>query len=364
MRSMSELLVRPDTSVRGALDVMTRNQRGVVFVCDRDAHLIGVVSDGDIRRGMLTNTSLEAPVRQVMNTDPVTATSPDEAARLLRANAVIAIPIVSPESTIESILVSDGEGTKLLRAEKTERAPTASGRGLGAAAIIPARGGSKRVERKNLVTLAGRPLIAWAIAAAKEAHHVDHVIVSTDDSEIAEVARTWGAEVPWLRPPELATDTTPSIDVLVHAVAWVHDSAAMPPALGVLLEPTAPLRNASHIDQALELLAESDADSVVSVSELPHILNPEELLVVENGIVRPYPSSRTMDTRRLRGQQPPVYVQNGLVYAFRTDVLLEQRSLYGRKSIPLITGWEYYLDIDTPGDLLGADARMALLHQA
>jgi CMP-N-acetylneuraminic acid synthetase len=131
----------------------------------------------------------------------------------------------------------------------------------------------------------------------------------------------------------------------------------------VLLEPTAPLRSASHIDEALELLAGSDADSVVSVSEVPHILNPEELLVIENGAVRPYPASRTMDTRRLRGHQPPAYVQNGLVYAFRTPVLLEQRSLYGRKSIPLVTGWEYYLDIDTPADLLGADARMALLHE-
>ena len=119
------------------------------------------------------------------------------------------------------------------------------------------------------------------------------------------------------------------------------------------------LKASARLDDALELLAVSDVDCVMSVSEVPHVLNPEELLSVENGLVRSYLPYRTMDTRCLRGEQSPVYVQNGLVYAFRIASVLEHRSLYGKKVLPLVTSWEDFLDIDTLEDLRAAELRLS-----
>jgi N-acylneuraminate cytidylyltransferase len=120
--------------------------------------------------------------------------------------------------------------------------------------LIPARGGSKGIARKNLTCLAGRPLIAHTIESAKKASSLDRVIVSTDDEEIAAVARSFGAEVPFMRPAELAEDATPDLPVFVHALEWLQQHEGYTPAFVAHLRPTSPLRTAQHIDEAVSLL--------------------------------------------------------------------------------------------------------------
>ena len=130
------------------------------------------------------------------------------------------------------------------------------------------------------------------------------------------------------------------------------------PEIGILLEPTAPLRQPEHIDQAIELLKIKKADSVISVSEVPHVFHPEELLIIEKGKIRPYLKSRTMDSRKPRGKQSPVYVPNGLVYAFCTHAVLKSKSLYGRECLPLVLDWKHFLDVDLPEDLPLAEFKL------
>jgi CMP-N-acetylneuraminic acid synthetase len=132
---------------------------------------------------------------------------------------------------------------------------------------------------------------------------------------------------------------------------------------GVLLEPTAPLRTPDHILSALDILKSSDADSVVSVSQIPHIFNPEEILVIDDQALHPFSAGRTLDNRLPRGKQTPHYVQNGLVYAFRLDMLLKKKSLYGDKCLPLIVDWNYFLDIDSPPDLDFAEYKINSLNK-
>lgn len=354
MLTLNDLVIRPHEPLRLALERMTRNREGVLFVCDEDLHLVGVLSDGDVRRALLDDTLLVASVSKAMNTDPVTAATEEDAARLLRRLGLVAVPVVDGDGRIKAAVVDRGNDVEVLAAPKAEPENAAAGN-PGALAIIPARGGSKRIPRKNLAVAGGNSLMGRAILAAKKARRVGRVLVSTDDQEIAEVARASGAEVPWLRPAELARDDTPSLDVVLHAIRWAVETLKPAPEFAVLLEPTAPLRTAAHIDEALELLAAGDADSVVTVSEIPHPLNPEALGIVENGRLVPYNKSRTLNTMKPRGEQTPAYVRNGLVYALRTQSVLARNSLYGEKTLPLITGWEYFLDVDTPRDLQWAD---------
>ncbi len=362
MLKCGDLIISSQETLRSAMQRMTRNRKGILFVCDHDNHLIGVLSDGDVRRVLLDDTLLLSPVSKAMNLDPITAKTTQEAIDVLRRLALVAVPVVDTDGRVKETVVEDGGEVSILQlAELEEEYHAAKSKSLGAVAIVPARGGSRRIPRKNLAVVAGKPLVAWAVLATKAARHVGYVVVSTDDGEIAKAARAFGANVPWLRPAELAQDDTPTLDVVLHAVNWAVQTLRPLPELAVLLEPTAPLRLSMHIDQAVEMLAATDADSVVSVCEVPHVLNPEELLVINDGLLAPYLSSRTIDSRRLRGQQEPVYVQNGLVYAFRIRSVLEQRSLYGKRTLPLITSWEYFLDIDMPEDLELADFKMRQL---
>jgi len=334
---------------------MTRNRHGVLFVCDEDLHLVGVLSDGDVRRTLLDDTLLVAAVSKAMNTDPITASTVEDAGTLLRRFGLVIVPVVDDNGTVKEAVMEVAGELKVVRpAELPDSAggPTTE---TGALAIVPARGGSKRVPRKNLAVVGGKSLLAWAILAAQKAQHVGYVLVSTDDPEIADAARVCGAKVPWLRPADLAQDDTSSLAVVTHAIMWASETLKPAPEIAVLLEPTAPLRTAQQVDAALKLLAAGDADSVVSVSEVPHVFNPEELVTIDEGVLRPYKSTRTMDTAKLRGHQEPVYVRNGLVYAFRTRSVLTHKSLYGPKCVPIVTPWEDFLDIDTPRDVQIAD---------
>ena len=203
-------------------------------------------------------------------------------------------------------------------------------------ALVPARGGSKGIPRKNLAPLLSRPLLAWTLDAAREAETVTRIVVSTDDEEIAAAAD--GAEI-LRRPKELATDETPMVDVIRHALdelTWLD--------VLVLLQPTSPLRRAEHVDGAVRLLLETGADSVVSVVEVPHRYGPDSLMELEGErlTARQQPSTRQ--------QQPRLYARNGpAVLALRPERLGEV--LYGCDVRPYVMDERDSLDVDTPEDL-------------
>lgn len=357
MTDLFDLIIAPESSLQTALERMTRNKKGLLFVCEGDAHLLGVISDGDIRRALLNNALLLSPVDSYMNLDPITASTIEKGKQLLIKSNHVAIPIVNNEGQVVSAVLQGIDHIEVIENEVLGQFENTD----GTIAIIPARGGSKRIYKKNIAMVAGKPLIAYAIEAAKNCPSISEVLVSTDDLEIADVARSFGADVPWLRPAQLAQDNTPSIDVILHAVEWARKQYGNQIQYGLLLEPTAPLRTPDHIESALEILKTQDVDSVVSVSQIPHVFNPEELLVIQNQMLHPYMPGRTMDNRLPRQHQVPCYSQNGLVYAFRIDMLLKTKSLYGEKCAPMVVDWNYFLDIDTPSDLVLAEYKINAL---
>jgi CMP-N,N'-diacetyllegionaminic acid synthase len=216
-------------------------------------------------------------------------------------------------------------------------------------AIVPARGGSKGIPRKNLAPLAGKPLIAWTIEAAKTARGVDRLVVSTDDSEIAAVARALGAEIA-MRPAELAADDTPTLPVLRHAVAELGEN----PDAVLTLQPTSPLRRAAHIEAALATFAaDPGADSLVSVIDVPHVFHPRSAMKRDAlGYLVPYLDA-TQPYRRQ--DKEPVYARNGAaIYLTRAPRLADY--VFGGRLIGFPMDEESSIDIDTPADLARADA--------
>lgn len=209
-------------------------------------------------------------------------------------------------------------------------------------AIITARGGSKSIPRKNIKMLAGKPLIVWTIQAARSSTLLDRVIVSTDDSEIAAISSAAGAEVPFLRPAKLALDETPSLPVLQHAVRWLEANENFHPDLVVTLQPTSPLRRAEHIDEAIALELETNADAVVSVSRAP---SPFWMKRLEGNRVFPFMPDAPEYTRRQ--DLPPVYRVNGAVYVTRYKVLMEQNRIQGHDTRAIVMDDESSIDVDT-----------------
>jgi len=220
-------------------------------------------------------------------------------------------------------------------------------------ALIPARGGSKGIPRKNIRLFAGYPLIAWSIAAAKRSELVTRVIVSTDDEEIAAVAREWGAETPFLRPAEFAQDKTTDLPVFEHALKWLSDVEGYRPDILIQLRPTSPIRPRTMVDDAINiLLGHADADSVRGV--VPAAQNPfkmwrfngedkplKPLLGVE-GIPEPYNAPRQI--------LPPAYWQTGHIDAIRISTITQKNSLTGDVVYPLMIDPKYTVDIDTLPD--------------
>jgi CMP-N,N'-diacetyllegionaminic acid synthase len=225
-------------------------------------------------------------------------------------------------------------------------------------ALIPARGGSKGLPHKNLLPLAGKPLIAWTVEAALVSAHVDRVVVTTDDAEMAETARTAGADVPFLRPAELATDTSPSIDAVQHALDWLRDNEGQTFDYLALLEPTSPLRAQGDIDGAIALLAENDAraDGVVSIGEV-HVEHPSIVKRIgDDGYLAPYLDEAPGITRRQ--DLGPAYFPYGVIYLVKVPELIATRSFYQDRTLPLlIERWQNY-EIDDLYDLLCVEAVM------
>lgn len=205
-------------------------------------------------------------------------------------------------------------------------------------ALISARGGSKGIPRKNIRRIAGKPLIAWTIEAALSSRMLDAVVVSTDDEEIAEVARRWGAQVPFLRPTYLAQDDSPGIDPVLHAINHLPGFDAV-----ILLQPTSPLRTTEDIDVCVGLARDMQAPSVVSVSE---------------PVKHPYWMYRLGADQRLqtlidvppisrRQELPPVYALNGALYYARSDWLKQHRTFVTAETVAYVMPPERSVDLDT-----------------
>lgn len=223
-------------------------------------------------------------------------------------------------------------------------------------AIIPARGGSKGILRKNLRDVAGKPLIAWTIAAARAAKGLDRVVVSTEDGEIAAVARAHEAEVVE-RPADLARDETPTLPVLRHAVETLKAHEGYLPDAVVTLQPTSPLRTAADIDAAIALfVADPQADSLVSCIAVPHIFHPDSVMKRDtSGYLVPF-LDRPQPTRRQ--DKVPVLARNGAaIYITRANCL--DRFVFGGRLLAYMMEESRSLDIDSEADLALAEAALS-----
>lgn len=222
-------------------------------------------------------------------------------------------------------------------------------------AVIPARGGSKGVPRKNLRAMAGKPLIAWTVEAARAVGDlIANVVVSTDDPEIAEAARSCGAYVPFLRPSHLAEDRTPMLPVLQHAVSLVEDEYNTRFDWVLLLQPTAPLREPADIRSALLLAQTTDCDSVISVVQV-FAVHPILMKRIENNRLRPFVLEEKEGTRR-QDYQPPAYMRNGAIYLTRRDVLMADNSIWGKSICPYVMPEERSASIDNEIDFRVCEA--------
>jgi CMP-N,N'-diacetyllegionaminic acid synthase len=224
---------------------------------------------------------------------------------------------------------------------------------MNVVAVILARGGSKRLPGKNIRQLAGKPLIAYTIEAAKGAKRVSRTIVSTDAPEIAAVAADYGAEVPFRRPLELAQDDTPSIEALVHAVERVESQGSEIGAV-VLLQPTSPMRHSRHIDEAVELYCSTGVDTVTAIS--PAASHPYWCWRAAGAEITPFFSRAHISMSR--HDLPPAFIENGAVYVVRRT-LLAAGSLYGERIAGYVMAGEDAIDIDTFEDFERAESILA-----
>jgi CMP-N,N'-diacetyllegionaminic acid synthase len=215
--------------------------------------------------------------------------------------------------------------------------------------VIPARGGSKRLPRKNLIPLHGKPLIGYSIEAARRSQRLSRTVVSTDDAEIAEVARALGGDVPFIRPAEMARDESAVLPCLRHALAQAVPSDQPVDAV-VLLQPTSPLRTHADIDAAIALFEETGADTVTAVRTARE--HPYYVWTRSGERLVPYFSLDKMNL--VRQELPPALVENGALYVIRTSVL-EKGLFYGETIVPYVMDETLSTDIDTAKDLETAE---------
>jgi CMP-N,N'-diacetyllegionaminic acid synthase len=223
-------------------------------------------------------------------------------------------------------------------------------------AVIAARGGSKGLPRKNLLPLAGRPLVAHTIDAALACPALTRIVVSSDDPEILEAARTAGCPAPFVRPAELATDRSSTVNVALHALDWVLVHERLAPEVLVLLPATAPLRGAGHIAGAIAALRDDPgAEAVVAVTEPDY--PPYWMFRIAAGRLHwLFPEGATADHRQ---QLPPAYQPNGSIFAVRTAVLRSQRTFYPRATAPYLMPRDVSVNIDSELDFRMAELLLA-----
>lgn len=204
-------------------------------------------------------------------------------------------------------------------------------------AIIPARGGSKGIPRKNIKLLAGKPLIAWTIEEAKKSKYIDRLILSSEDDEIIRVAKEWGCEVPFVRPKELAEDDTPGIEPVLHVINTlpeIYDYVC-------LLQPTSPLRKGSDIDRAMAMCIKNNSNSCVSVTEVTE--HPYLMYTTNEDKLSPlFPN---MDINR-RQDLPKIFKLNGAIYFAAVNQVLNEKRLVNDKTLGYVMAKEFSIDID------------------
>ncbi len=221
------------------------------------------------------------------------------------------------------------------------------------AAIITARGGSKRLPKKNILELAGKPLIAWTIEAAKNCSKIEDVIVTTDSEEIVKVAIEFGARVPFKRPEELSNDTATSFDVVKHCLDYLNEIEDKQVEYLVLLQPTSPLRSSEDIEKAIELLELKNASAVVSVCPTEH--SPlwsntlDETLSLDSFLRDEVKNTRSQDL-------PAYYRLNGAIYVCKVEDFLKEKTFFlSKNNFAYVMSTESSVDIDTQLDFLVAD---------
>jgi CMP-N,N'-diacetyllegionaminic acid synthase len=226
-------------------------------------------------------------------------------------------------------------------------------------AIIPARGGSKGLPRKNIKPLLGKPLIAWTIEQALGSKYIDRVIVSTEDEEIASISKKYGAEIPFIRPKELAQDDTPTIAVIEHVIfelSRLNEKFN----IVVLLEPTSPIRKNSDIDNAIEKFVDNYDiyDTLTTLGKI-HLENPLIVKKIENNLVRPFMEENVKIFRRQ--DYPEVYFPYGVAYLAKTDCLLKNKSFYTDKTGYLMIERYQCYEIDDIYDFIAVESIMKYL---
>lgn len=225
-------------------------------------------------------------------------------------------------------------------------------------AIIPARGNSKSVPRKNIKPLAGKPLLAYTIEEAKKCAEIDRLIVSTEDEEIARLAKDWGAEVPFLRPRELSEDAVTDLPVFQHSLQWLKEKESFIPEIVIHLRPTSPLRKATHIQEAIDLFRKNDGvDCVRSVSLAP--AHPLKMWRVETGSLIPFIPEAVYNIHEAynwpRQKLPPAYVQNGAIEVVCYETIMKKNSMSGERIKAYLMPEEDSINIDSLLDFLLAE---------
>lgn len=220
-------------------------------------------------------------------------------------------------------------------------------------AIITARGGSKGIPGKNIKDLGGKPLIAYTIEVAKNSQLITDLIVSTDDDDIAQVSKNFGAEVPFMRPAELAEDSTPTLPVIQHAVEFMEKAKGYTYDYLVTLQPTSPFRVAEEIDQGIRLLDETKADSSVSLVEVPSTFHPIKIKKLEGNKVLPYCLEEEEGVRRQ--DLAKAYRRSSAVYVNRRNLVMKDNLFYGKNIVGYVTPSDRFVDIDDLKDWAKAE---------
>jgi CMP-N,N'-diacetyllegionaminic acid synthase len=217
-------------------------------------------------------------------------------------------------------------------------------------ALLPARGGSKSIPRKNIVDLGGRPLIAHAIGALLGSRSVDRCIVSTDDEEIAAVSRQWGAQTPFLRPPELARDDSPTIPVIEHALRWLEEHEAYRPDYVFVVQPTEPFLSVKDVDALYDLVVEKGADSGITMLRVPRVFHPFHVRHVDGEGLLQFLDPTNHYAHPTRQSDPPRYAFANL-YLVKREIFLATRQLEAGRRVGLEVSARAAFDINTPDDL-------------
>ena len=226
-------------------------------------------------------------------------------------------------------------------------------------AIIPARGGSKSIPRKNIIPIGGKPLIAWSIETALQIDKIDKVLVSTNDREIQDIALEYGAEVPFLRPEEISGDYALDIETFIHALDWLEKFEKLSPSLLIHLRPTGPLRDPVKIQEAIEIMENfQDYTSLRSIERADQ--SPFKMWqIIENSRLAPIVEKTEITEAHSIPRQllPTVYWQNGYVDIIRAKTIKESSSMIGNKIFPFFIENEY-IDLDYPEDIKALEESM------